>query len=117
MEVTRKELQDLVIMQSPRIATHRIIPIGLENPSATFLHHCQYLSLDGKLYRNFVLCTTCENVFTNNPSNRPFITKHILNKHPSANLDPGQPKQLVLETAIPTTTPISMDMHYEVSMP
>ena len=101
MELTRKELQDLVIMQSPRIATHRIIPIGLENPSATFLHHCQYLSLDGKLYRNFVLCTTCENVFTNNPSNRQFINKHILKKHHSAILDPVKPKQVLHEKAIP----------------
>ena len=83
MDISRKDLQDLIIMRSARIHTHPIIPFGLEKPSQVFLENCKYLSVDGKLLLNYVVCNRCENVFTNNSSNRRFIVHHILSKHTS----------------------------------
>ena len=90
-KVTRAMLQDLVIMGSPRIGRHRVIPLQRQQLSPHFIKHCQFISLDGKLQRHFVICTTCDIVYTNTRDNRKYIVEHLINKHHKADTAPSSP--------------------------
>ena len=111
-KVTRAMMQDLVIMGSPRIGRHRVIPLQRQQLSPHFIKHCQFISLDGKLQRRFVICTTCDIVYTNTRDNRKYIVEHLINKHhkeetapsslPSRLFKVSHKKHLKLEMPKPT---------------
>ncbi len=82
METSNKKLlQDLVIMKSARLAHHRIIPLAKQEITPLIRQYCDYLSVDASLQRKFLMCQWCEQVFTNSRANRPFIEKHLIEKH------------------------------------
>jgi len=90
-KVTRAMLQDLVIMGSPRIGRHRVIPLQRQQLSPHFIKHCQFISLDGKLQRRFVICTICDIVYTNTRANRQYIVEHLIKKHHKDETAPSSP--------------------------
>ncbi len=82
METSNKKLlQDLVIMKSPRLAHHRIIPLSKQEIHPLIRQYCDYLSLDAILQRKYLMCQWCEQVFTNSRANRRFIDKHLIEIH------------------------------------
>ena len=112
-QVTRAMLQDLVIMGSTRIGRHRVIPLLRQKLSPHFIKHCQFISLDGKLQRRFVICTICDIVYTNTRANRQYIVEHLIKKHhkdetatsspPSRPFKVSHKKHLKLEMPKPMT--------------
>ena len=108
-KVTRALLQDLVIMGSPRIGRHRVIPLQRQQLSPHFIKHCQFISLDGKLQRRFAICTICDIVYTNTRANRQYIVEHLIKKHHKDETAPSSP------TSRPVK--VSHKKHLKLEMP
>ena len=77
----KKIVQNLVIMKSPRLVHHRVIPIHKQEISRLILENCEFLSVDGSLQRQFLMCKKCHQVFKNSYANRHNLDKHLLEIH------------------------------------
>ena len=84
----RNTVSDLIIIQSPRVSFHTLIPSPRQTISADLCHNIEFVSLDEKLQRSLVVCKHCHMLFNNQRWNRQVIARH-LGKFHAINIKPG----------------------------
>ena len=73
----KKFLQDLIIVNSPRIGFHQITPVSFKPIKPQIHENFDYLSLDGSLNRAFLVCKHCRYLQSNQCSNRKYLFHHL----------------------------------------
>jgi len=84
----RNTISDLIIIRSPRVSFHPLIPSPRQTISADLCHNIEFVSLDEKLHRSLVVCKHCHMLFNNQRWNRQVIGRH-LDKFHAINIKPG----------------------------
>ena len=73
----RNTVSDLIIIRSPRVSFHPLIPSPRQTISADLCHNIEFVSLDEKLQRSLVVCKHCHMMFNNARWNRQVIGRHL----------------------------------------
>ena len=73
----RNTVSDLIIIRSPRVSFHPLIPSPRQTISADLCHNIEVVSLDDKLHRSLVVCKHCHMMFNNQRWNRQVIGRHL----------------------------------------
>ncbi len=76
-KLAKKFLQDLIIVNSPRIGFHQITPVSFKPINSQIHENFDYLSLDGSLNRAFLVCKHCRYLQSNQCSNRKYLFQHL----------------------------------------
>jgi len=84
----RNTISDLIIIRSPRVSFHPLIPSPRQTISADLCNNIEFVSLDEKLHRSLVVCKHCHMLFNNQRWNRQVIGRH-LDKFHAINIKPG----------------------------
>ena len=86
----RKLIQELIIVNSPRIGFHQMTPCSFLPLKPIIQENCDYLSVDGRLNWKFIVCKRCHFVLSNEKCNRRYIPIHLQLHHNIT--DTSQPK-------------------------
>ncbi len=70
-------VSDLIIIRSPRVSFHPLIPSPRQTISADLCNNIEFVSLDEKLHRSLVVCKHCHMLFNNQRWNRQVIGRHL----------------------------------------
>ena len=73
----RNTVSDLIIIRSPRVSFHPLIPSPRQTISADLCHNIEFVSLDEKLHRSLIVCKHCHMLFNNQRWNRQVIGRHL----------------------------------------
>ncbi len=77
----RNRLQELIILGSPRVGFHPVIPYHRQVIDPIIKEHAQYLSYDKALVNGLILCKLCHQILTHKCSNKTLILKHLQEEH------------------------------------
>ncbi len=77
----RKLIQELIIVNSPRIGFHQMTPCSFLPLKPIIQENCDYLSVDGRLNWKFIVCKRCHFVLSNEKCNRRYIPIHLQLHH------------------------------------
>ena len=77
----RNKLQELIILGSPRVGFHPVIPYHRQVIDPIIKEHAQYLSYDKALVNGLILCKLCHQILTHKCSNKTLILKHLQEVH------------------------------------
>jgi hypothetical protein len=77
----RNKLQELIILGSPRVGFHPVIPYHRQIIDPIIKEHAQYLSYDKALVNGLILCKLCHQIVTHKRSNKALILKHLQEVH------------------------------------
>ena len=75
-KLTKKFLQDLIIVDSPRIGFHTITPVSFQPIKPQIHENFDYVSFDARLNRGFLVCKHCRYLQSNQCSNRKYLFRH-----------------------------------------
>ena len=84
----RNTVLDLIIIQSPRVSFHPLIPASRQTISPDLCNNIEFVSLDEKLHRSLIVCKHCNMMFNNQRWNRQVIGRH-LDKFHAININAG----------------------------
>jgi len=76
-KLSKKFLQDLIIVNSPRIGFHPITPVSFQPIKPEIRENFDYLSFDGILNRGFLVCKHCHYLQSNQCCNRKYLFRHL----------------------------------------
>ena len=99
----RNKLQELIILGSPRVGFHPVIPYHRQVLDPLVKEHAQYLSYDNALVNGIILCKICNQIVTNARWNKKFILKHLLQVHHLGAREKPMPK---LNNSKPANEPV-----------
>ena len=77
--ISRDQLIDLFILNSPRLAFHRMIAFTRPKIHPFVLENCEYISVDGNLVHDFIKCKICHTFCRFTKTNRFGIIQHLEN--------------------------------------
>ncbi len=80
-KILRDELIDLFILNSPRLAFHRMVAFSRPRVHPFVLENCEYISVDGNLVRDFIKFKICHTICRFTKTNRFGIIQHLENMH------------------------------------
>ncbi len=73
----RNQLQDLIVVGSPRIAFHTMIPHFRQTIPTYILTNLQMVSNDQTLVEGVIVCKQCHKIFNNARWNRKNLRRHL----------------------------------------
>ena len=79
--ISRDQLIDLFILNSPRLAFHRMIAFTRPKIHPFVLENCEYISVDSNLVHDFIKCKICHRFCRFTKNNRFGMIQHLENMH------------------------------------
>ena len=89
---SKRFVQELIIVNSPRIGFHQMTPNSYHIIKPIIQNNFDYLSIDGQLNRNYIVCKRCHFVISSVSSNRKYVYHHLENHHSIKENAPAAPK-------------------------
>ena len=80
-KILRQQLIELFILNSPRLAFHRMVAFTRPKVHPFVLQNCDYISVDGNLVQDFIKCKICHTFCRFTKTNRVGIIQHLENMH------------------------------------
>ncbi len=90
--LSKRFVQELIIVNSPRIGFHQMTPNSYHIIKPIIQNNFDYLSIDGQLNRNYIVCKRCHFVISSVSSNRKYVYHHLENHHSIKDTDTAAPK-------------------------
>ena len=90
--LSKRFVQELIIVNSPRISFHQMTPNSYHIIKPIIQNNFDYLSIDGQLNRNYIVCKRCHFVISSVSSNRKYVYHHLENHHSINDTSPAAPK-------------------------
>ena len=79
--VLQKTVSDLIVVRSPRLNFHPVIPTTRQSISPGQCNNIEFVSVDEKLYRSIIVCMHCHMLFNNERWNRNVMIRHLHKFH------------------------------------
>ena len=79
--ISRDQLIDLFILNSPGLAFHRMIVFTLPKIHLFVIENCEYISVDGTLVDDLLKCKICDTFCRFTKTNRFGMIQHLENMH------------------------------------
>ena len=80
-KISREQLIELFILNSPRLAFHRIVAFTRPKVHPFVRQNCEFISVDGNLVHDFIKCKICHTFCRFTKTNRFGIIQHLENMH------------------------------------
>ena len=97
----RNTVSDLIILRSDRVTFHPMLITPRDQIPPLLANNLEFVAVDAKPHRCFVVCKHCHTVFYNESWNRPIIMNHLIRFHGIEQTD-GKLKTRVRKSLQPT---------------